>query len=180
MKRLFCIALLALLFPVSAQAQILIEDDFTTGIPANRGFTGGGEGYLRIWARNDSLATSGRDVYVVLGAFYPIDVQQIDRLGYTGPVVEVDDSAAGGYTRTRAVDEEALYWSSPLPASEAFLSNGPGYAYVNYRNDDQEGWYDIDGWRYVWLEPGVLYLQDLARFKLENGSDVNYLVALSP
>ena len=73
------------------------------------------------------------------------------------------------------IDEDFADFEEPIPTSVGFLSGGRGGAMLNYRADGHES-----GWRAVTLEPGVLYLFDVARFQRDNYSAAGYLVTVRP
>lgn len=180
---------LLLLWASGARAAIVVSGS-TTGLPPSTGFVAdcstwssslGDVAWLRFWARNDDDANENpRDVLLVRGATYLIDVEIVEDLPFGG-CITVDDSSAGGRTRTRMIDENYEDWANPIPSNNGFYVNGAGPTYTNWRNDDQEGYYDLDGWRlHERLDPGVLYLEDIARWALENYSNLTSLVTVSP
>lgn len=180
---------LLVLSPVSAQAAIVVTGS-VSGLPPSVGFVAdcstwsssfGDVAWLRFWARNDDDANeSPRDVLLVRGATYLIDVEIVEDLPFGG-CITVDDSAAGGRTRTRMIEKNYEFWEATIPANDGFYVNGSGPTYTNWRMDDQEGYYDIDGWRYhERLDPGILYLEDIARWAVENYSSLTSLVTIAP
>lgn len=187
-KILWLFALLLCFLAETSRAAIVVTGS-VSGLPPSTGFVAdcstwnaaGDLAWLRFWARNDDDQNeSPRDILLVRGATYLIDVEIVEDLPFGG-CITVDDSAAGGRTRTKMIDENYEDWEFQIPSNNGFYVNGAGPTYTNWRNDDQEGYYDIDGWRYhERLDPGVLYLEDIARWAIENYSGLSSLVTVSP
>lgn len=173
--------------PTRASAAIVVTGS-VAGLPPSVGFVAdcptwsasGDLAWLRFWARNDDQTQSPRDLLLVRGATYLIDVHTVEDLP-DGGCLTIDDSAPGGRTRTRMVDEDYPFWEAPIPENQGFYVNGSGPTYTSWRLDDREHPYDINGWRYhERLDPGVLYLDDIARWSWENYSGLTSLVTISP
>lgn len=134
--------------------------------PINCGFTANGTGWLRLWLINDSLGSTGADLHVLSGRFYPLNVAKYafdDSTARPDSLSFEESSNLGGYTRSIGLDESPY---TDLPPNVGFYATSDVDLEVTPRGADV---------RTVAMTAGDFYAQDVAAV-----GSIDYLFLVMP
>lgn len=170
-------AILCLVVVGSASASTAISGVGVHSAPTtNCGFDVNGTtaGWLRFHLVNDLPATPGRDIWVLPGNHYPLDVADVEFFtvgqGGSPSSITFDDSQACGYTRSYLWDECD---GSALPYNLGFYSGAQGSVTVHTAdNADRE--------TQARVHLGLLWPYSIVSCELIEDDPVTYLVGVAP
>lgn len=144
--------------------------------PINCGFDvlGTQAGWVRLHLTNDNSLLGGRDIWVLPGEHYPLDVADVEFFstpaGPSPAALSFDDSQQCGYTRSYQLDE--CPYDTDIASNAGFYPGAEGSVLISVRNSDRE--------QEARLRLGEFYPYDTRNCEFIDGSPLTYLVAVAP